>query len=117
MARRRDGEREGYWRELIQRQQESDVSVAQFCRDEGISVSSIYYWRRRLAERPAHDGQAEERTAEPSPGFMAFELPAMAEPCELLLANGRRIRVPARFDERALASLIAIAEGEVAHRC
>ena len=41
-------------------------SVAEFCREEGVSVPSFYQWRNRLAKPP--------RPAEQTPGFRSVQL-------------------------------------------
>lgn len=38
------------WRERIARQASSGMSVAAFCRQEGMSVPTFYEWRRRLRQ-------------------------------------------------------------------
>ena len=48
MARRQRTEREIHWQDLIDRQEASNQSIADFCQDEGISTASFYAWRRRL---------------------------------------------------------------------
>jgi hypothetical protein len=45
--------RREWWRRQIQRQQESTVSVAEFCRRLGVSTVSFYAWKRRFREPPA----------------------------------------------------------------
>jgi hypothetical protein len=37
------------WRGLIDRQRSSGQAVSAFCREQGITPSSLYAWRRRLA--------------------------------------------------------------------
>lgn len=44
MARRTRDE----WRELVDRQRESGLSVSEFCRREQTTENSFYRWRRRL---------------------------------------------------------------------
>ena len=51
MAKRRSGEREAYWREQVQQQAASGVSVRQFCEERGLRESSFYAWRRTLRQR------------------------------------------------------------------
>ena len=46
MARRTRDE----WRELVDRQRESGLSVSEFCRREQTTENSFYRWRRRLTE-------------------------------------------------------------------
>ncbi len=37
------------WQKLIQQHAVSRLSVTSFCKEQGISVSSLYYWRKKLA--------------------------------------------------------------------
>jgi len=39
------------WRERIERFDQSDLTIAQFCRLEGYSTASFYLWRRRLRDQ------------------------------------------------------------------
>lgn len=48
MARRQRTERAIYWQDLIDRHGASEQSIADFCRDAGISTASFYAWRHRL---------------------------------------------------------------------
>ena len=45
---------ESAWRELVDRQEQSGLTVAQFCEREGIKSASLYGWRSRLRERLGH---------------------------------------------------------------
>jgi hypothetical protein len=36
------------WRSVLARAARSDLSVAEFCRREGVSTASFYTWRKRL---------------------------------------------------------------------
>jgi hypothetical protein len=50
MARCVDPEKVRAWRRLMARFETSGLSVAGFCRREGVSLASFYYWRKRLAQ-------------------------------------------------------------------
>lgn len=41
--------KEELWRRRLERFEDSDFTVAEFCRVEGVSIPSFYQWRRRLA--------------------------------------------------------------------
>ena len=41
---------ESTWRELVERHEQSGLTVAQFCEREGIKSASLYGWRCRLRE-------------------------------------------------------------------
>jgi transposase-like protein len=45
-------ERREWWRRQISRQHSANLSVAEFCRQLGISVTTFYYWKRRVEEAP-----------------------------------------------------------------
>ena len=51
MARKQHGETESRWREVLERQADSGLSVRSFCTAEGISEPSFYVWRKRLRTR------------------------------------------------------------------
>lgn len=103
MGRQRSEERERHWRVLIARQEASKLSVAAFCREEDVSPYSFYSWRRRLKRRDQED---------PASGqFVAVAIPTVtAEPCQVVLANGRRVVVPSQFDASSLREIIAVLE-------
>lgn len=48
VVRRRRGE--GVWREIVSRQQQSGLTVTEFCEREGLKAASLYGWRGRLRQ-------------------------------------------------------------------
>lgn len=61
-SRRRDLGKERAWREFVRQQAGSGLSVRAFCRREGRSEASFYFWQRTIRQR---DGQrAESRRLE-----------------------------------------------------
>ena len=79
------------WRELVERQRRSGLSVLAFCRGEGISPWGLYGWRsRRLGKRksaePVVSGPA---SAEPAAGFIDLgALGPRSTRCEIRLDLG-----------------------------
>ena len=55
MGRTKDPKRESLWRERLQRQATSGLSIAAFCAREGVSCVSFHAWKRRLAVRSLPD--------------------------------------------------------------
>jgi hypothetical protein len=51
MARPKDPNLERAWRQRLQRQSTSGLSIAAFCAREGVSSASFQAWKRRLAAR------------------------------------------------------------------
>lgn len=46
------------WRELVERQTASGLTVREFCRREGLSAWSLYEWRSKLRNGGAEDPPA-----------------------------------------------------------
>jgi hypothetical protein len=103
----RDPRKERHWRQLIQRWQHSGLSVRVFCQRHHLAVPSFYAWRRTLRQR---DGLNDQAT--PPVTFLPVHVrhdDADPRPLELVLANGRCLRIPHGFDpahlRRALLAL------------
>ena len=41
-----------WWRAQFQRQQKANLSVTEFCRQLGVSVTTFYYWKKRVDAAP-----------------------------------------------------------------
>jgi transposase-like protein len=85
------------WRERLRRYDRSELTVAEFCQREGVSVPSFYQWRRRLAEisaglRPPR--AAPKRTAEP-PAFQQVILSGSGV-VAIEFPSGVRVELPAQ---------------------
>lgn len=102
--------REPYWRMVIGRWRRSGQSVRAFCRAEGISEPKFYWWRRRF-----------EQGNQPKPTFLpvhvvgdkadAHDAPAACA-IEVVLGNGRSLRVQPGFDSHTLMKLVGLLEAE-----
>jgi hypothetical protein len=95
-----NAQRETWWRDAIRRQKLSGLSIAQFCRKEGIAQASFYNWRKKLADH------------ESSP-FLEIRLPTLnhAKPCEIVLPHCRVV-VPPGFDPDSLRQLLLVLRQE-----
>ena len=51
MARPKDPDLERAWRQRLQRQSTSGLSISAFCAREGVSCASFQSWKQRLAAR------------------------------------------------------------------
>jgi hypothetical protein len=51
MARPKDPDLERVWRQRLQRQTSSGLTIPEFCARQGLSCSSFYAWKRRLTAR------------------------------------------------------------------
>ena len=104
-SRARDEEKERQWRRRIDQWRESRLSVRAFCAQHRLSSASFYHWRRVLERR------ATERPAFVPVQVVADPPPPQASALELVLPDGRAVRVSPGFDAATLRRLLAVLEG------
>ena len=105
-GRARDQEKERQWRRWIAQWQTSGSSVAAFCARHGLSPGNFYAWRRTLQRRDA------ERTAFVPVQVVADVATPPLSPLEVVLADGRVVRVAPGFDAATLRQLLAVLREE-----
>ncbi len=93
------------WSKWVARAEASGQTLTEFAAEHELSRSALYFWRRKL-----HNAQAEAPAALSFVRVEAVE-PVPAKDLELLLRNGRLVRVSPGFDEDTLARLLVVAEG------
>jgi transposase-like protein len=127
--------RQSRWQEIINGQQQSGQSVRAYCRQAGVEESAFYWWRRELARRsrqgdvsrpgrrssqPCRPERPALRKASPiAAGFLPVRVTADRRPesghgVELLLADGRMLRLQPGFDRQTLLDVLGALEG---HGC
>jgi hypothetical protein len=79
--------------------------VRAFCARHGLASASFYPWRRVLERRAA--GQATFVPVQ----VVADAVPAHSSALEVLLVDGRTVRVAPGFDAATLRRLLAVLEG------
>ena len=105
-GRARDEEKERQWRCRIDQWRVSGLCVRAFCAQHGLSSASFYHWRRVLERRAA----AEPAAFVPVQ-VVADAVPAQASALEVILTDGRTVRVAPGFDAATLRQLLAVLEG------
>jgi hypothetical protein len=105
-GRARDERKERQWRRWISQWRTSGLSVRAFCARHGLATASFYNWRRVLERR------ASERPAFVPVQVVADTPPPQASALELVLADGRAVRVAPGFDAATLRRLLAVLEGD-----
>jgi transposase-like protein len=137
--RRRDGAKEAYWREQVERQVRSGLSVRAFCRERDLAENSFYAWRRELAVRdgeptavrtpsalqPAYSQQQPEKPRTPFTEVVVAvpaELRSVTPAIEIILTSAgsssgtpdnrpaRRIAISPGFDPATLAAVLDVLE-------
>jgi hypothetical protein len=104
-GRARDERKEQQWRRWINRWRASGLSGRAFCARHGLAAASFYQWRRVLERRAA------EAAAFVPVQVVADAGPAQVSALEVVLADGRAVRVGPGFDAATLRRLLAVLEG------
>ena len=86
------------WRTRISAQERSGIPVKQFCKQQGLSEQSFYYWRKRLQTTASMRFALVE--AEPRRGT------AEHAALELLLTTGERLRISVGVDAATLRQVL-----------
>ena len=107
------GEREQYWRRMLEKQCESGLGIRAFCKRENISEPSMYGWKRKLAAQAPQHPAAEVSRSESSDcvAFVPVQLPpdATNQPIggmEVVHRSGTVVRVSSDFDSRTLGHVL-----------
>jgi len=103
-GRTRDDRKEQQWRRWLAQWQTSGLSVTAFCARHGLSPANFYAWRRTL----------QRRAAPPTP-FVPVQLladAALNRALEVVLTDGRVVRVGPGFDAVTLRQLLAVLREE-----
>ena len=119
MGRKRSSSAEALWRKRLARFQCSDLTVAEFCRREGVSAPSFYQWRKRLqpGERPQQQRRqqvCETTDAKQARCFVPVNVSGL-NTAEIELPNGVTVRVPVANAEALRTAILAAGDafGEV----
>lgn len=106
-----------WWRRQIQRQPKTHLTVANFCRQLGVSVPTFYYWKRRVQAGPqtASEPMAVAAPARsPVPSAVPFMPVSIVDPdpgahLEIELANACVVRLRGVLSPRLLRAAIQAA--------
>jgi transposase len=129
--RERDGQKQSHWQEVVRRQAESGQSVRDYCHQAGIKEAAFYWWRRELARRSqqgknlhrpsavarrkATERPLARKSADMAARFLPLQVVAdrrCEDACglDILLGDGRTLRVRPGFDRQTLADVLAVLE-------
>jgi hypothetical protein len=96
MGARTKSQRRTTWRQRLARFERAGVTIAEFCRREGVSVPSFYQWRKKLAATSTSPGRKATQSPPvndtPAP-FVELALPLAAR-VEIELVSGAIVRFP-----------------------
>ncbi len=109
MAQKPDVEKARYWQKMIREAARSGLSTREFCRQRKLHESQFYWWQRRLAARQIPK-RAKPAAAPASFALVGEEAGAADAGLELVLADGRRLRIRRGVDEETLRAVLAAME-------
>lgn len=113
------------WRELSQEWERSGLPQTEFCRQRGLAVHTLRWWRWRLrlggARKLARRLKAAvgvPSSSSPMPSFVPVQVIAEARQprrrelptMDIVLRRRRRVRIDADFDARMLARVVRVLE-------
>jgi hypothetical protein len=105
-----------WWRAQFQRQRRADLNVTEFCRQLGVSVTTFYYWKKRVDETPPDargqvPGVSRSRHTTTAANFVPLSIldPAAGTQLEIELTNACVLRVRGVIDPLLLQAAIAAA--------
>jgi hypothetical protein len=110
-----------WWRAQFQRHEKADLSVTEFCRQLGVSVTTFYYWKKRVhepmpyasAQSPAeHRSRHVTTSVVTTPAnFVPVSIlePALGTELDIELANACVLRLKGVIDPLLLTAAIAAA--------
>ena len=105
-GRARDEQKERQWRRWIDQWRASSLSVRDFCARRDLAPARFYHWRRVLERRAA-----EEPAAFVPVQVVADTVSTRTSVLEVVLTDGRTVRVTPGFDVATLRQLLAVLEG------
>jgi transposase-like protein len=109
-----------WWRVQFQRQQKANLSVTELCRQLGVSVTTFYYWKKRVHEAsPKSPGQVaagfpSRRLITAGTTAASFVPVSIVEPAggtqlEIELSNSCVLRLKGTIDHSLLQAAITAA--------
>jgi transposase-like protein len=97
-----------YWQERLANREASDLSIDDFCADEGVSRSTFYQWVQRLKEgipdAVKEEGASLTLADIAQPKFLPVSV--TASPVEIELPNGTVVRLPVGVGQAVIVDVV-----------
>jgi transposase len=109
--KKRDMEKQRYWRTTIGEAARSGMSIREFCQQRRLKESQFYWWQRKLKA-----SRQERRMVSPvdrggaSFALVSDEVGNIPAGLELVLRDGRRLRISKGVEEKTLRAVLAAVE-------
>jgi hypothetical protein len=109
---KRDMEKERYWQRTIGEAARSGTSIREFCRQRRLKERQFYWWQHKL-KASGQEGRLRRPSVNRNPASFALvsdEAGATDAGIELVLGDGRRLRIRKGVDEETLRAVLAAVE-------
>jgi hypothetical protein len=106
-----------WWRRQIERQPKTNLTIADFCQQLGVSVPTFYYWKRRIQaglrtpSEPVVEASRSQPPTTPAAPFLPVSIvdPDAGTHLEIELANACVVRLRGPLSPRLLRAAITAA--------
>jgi transposase len=107
-----DARKARYWQQMLGEAARSGLSIREFCRRRRLKESQFYWWQHRLRRVRPEGATAKPGAPEGVARFalVSEEAEASAVGIELVLGDGRKLRIRQGVDEATLRSVLAALE-------
>ena len=107
-----DAEKARYWQRTVGEAVRSGMSIREFCRRRRLKESQFYWWQRRLRAGRQERGLRQRSVGRNPTSFalVSDEAGAMDAGIELVLGDGRKLRIRRGVDEETLRAVLAALE-------
>ena len=106
-----DREKARYWQRIIREAAQSGMSIREFCRRHRLKESQFYWWQHKLkAGRQERMRRQGGNRAEASFALVSNEPEGTDAGIELVLGDGRWLRIRKGVDEETLRAVLAAVE-------
>jgi len=106
-----DSEKARYWQRTIREAVRSGISIREFCRQHRLKESRFYWWQRKLkVSRVSGIRRAGVHSDRASFALVSDESGMIDAGIELVLGDGRRLRIRQGVEEETLRAVLAALE-------
>jgi hypothetical protein len=108
--RNHDVEKQQYWQKTIGDAARSGMSIRELCRQRRLKDSQFYWWQRKLNASRQERSQAGIQDRAASFALVSEDGMDMSAGLELVLRDGRRLRISQGVEEETLRAVLAALE-------
>jgi len=107
-AKQQDLKKRQFWQRTIHEAVRSKLSIREFCRQHRLKEGQFYWWQRRLNGQRRTQGLQRHKTNGTTASFaLVSNDPGAGDAgIELILRDGRRLRISRGVDEQTLRAVL-----------